>query len=72
MKIFIWNRVNHATDSYHHEGGVAVISLSLEEARRLLEKKAPKCGALIEPPDFHSDIITSEQKVFIFPDAGCC
>lgn len=75
MKIFIWYRVDHATDNYHHEGGISIIAGDLGEAREQLhkEKVPPNCGAFHYKPD-HEFLLgqLASPAVFVFPDAGCC
>lgn len=75
MKIFIWERVENLTDSYHHEGGLVIVAESLNDARALYLKEYPNmkdCEALEIDPDFSYSVISDEAKVFLFPDAGCC
>lgn len=72
MNIYIWNRVEHATNSWHPEGGVVVFADTLEEAIYLANAKD---GCEIkgeEKPDEVRACSEGEKKVFIMPDAGCC
>lgn len=75
MKLFIWHRVDNATDNYHSEGGVAVIADSLERAREILKPRTGKndreCEALTTEPDVVREC-EGPDAVFVFPDAGCC
>lgn len=70
MKIFIWHRIEHATDNYHPEGGVVAIARDLDRAVQLAAGK----GATIDKtPDRTLDVHDSTaEEVFIFQDAGCC
>lgn len=73
--LYIWNSVSDLTDNYHNGGGVVVVAPSLERARKIIKENCysehpDKCGALTEPPDHVIDL--SEERCFIFPDAGCC
>lgn len=71
MKIFIWQTIDKCTSNYHPEGGVVVVAENLERAKEL----ALGSGAEIkedEKPDAVYDVAQAEEKVFIFPDAGCC
>lgn len=76
MRIFIWERVEHATTSYHPEGGIAVVARSLEEARgRLREGHVPeKCEAFSVNPDYEYRLDGEgiDPTVILFPDSGCC
>ena len=72
MKVFVWQRIKHATDSYHEEGGVVVFAESEEAARELALAK----GATIAPdeaPDDVRDVFSGGiAAIYIMPDAGCC
>lgn len=71
MKIFIWRRIEKCSSYWHPEGGVVVVAENLERAKAL----ALVNGAEIkddEKPDAVYDVAQAEEKVFIFPDAGCC
>ena len=70
MKVFIWQRINHATDNYHPEGGVVAIAEDLGRAVQLAAGK----GAIIDKrPDRTLDVCDgASEEVFIFQDAGCC
>lgn len=74
MQLFIWNRVDHATDNYHNEGGVVVIADTLERARAMLDghgdRSAP-CGAMTADPDVTRECAGPEY-IAIHADAGCC
>jgi hypothetical protein len=71
MKIFIWQRIEHCSGNYHEEGGVAVVADNLDRAIRIAIEKG--CKFLPEEkPDYEEEIIAHDEKVFIFPDTGCC
>lgn len=77
MKIFIFQYLDGLTDNYHHGGGAVVIAESLERARELLNDAAPddddeRTGYHTVMPDSFYDVAAMEEKVFIFPDSGCC
>jgi hypothetical protein len=78
MKIFIWENVSHVSDSYHGGGGVAVVAATLERARELLPSPKPygedvkRCEAHDVAPTATYETTASEERVFVFPDAGCC
>ena len=73
-KIFIWERVDYATLSYHDEGGIAVVADDLDDARRVLSGMVPtNCGAFSEDPTRTFDLSGNHDRcTFVFPDAGCC
>lgn len=74
MKIFIWENVTGLTHSYHDGGGTIVFAESLEKARDLLKAKGVSntSEAFSTEPDYETLAPHSEERVFIFPDAGCC
>lgn len=69
MKLFIWQRIDRATDNYHPEGGVVAIARDLDRAVQLAAGK----GATIDKaPDRTLDVRdNTSEEVFIFQDAGC-
>ena len=72
-KMFVWENVDGLTGNYHDGGGTVVIADNLDAARKLLEKQTGKgCSAMKDEPDYSASVGSDEDKVFIFPDAGCC
>ncbi len=69
MKIFIWDYVGELTDNYHSDGGLVVIADNDVRARALAEEQGVKFDN--EPYVSHGTDAT-EEKVYIFRDAGCC
>ncbi len=69
-RIFIWESVDPISGSWHSGGGLAIIADDLAAARAMLEY--PDCTAHAEPSDFEAAIEATEDKMFVFPDAGCC
>jgi len=72
MKVFVWERIEKCSDSYHPEGGVVVFA-ETEERARLIAKEKTDCEISInEKPDDIREVLGGEEKVYIMPDAGCC
>lgn len=74
-KMYVWQYVEGLTCNYHDGGGALVIAESLEFARRLLQETdgvSTSCGALTEEPTYSASVEEEGDRVFIFPDAGCC
>ena len=77
MNIYIWELIGQGlTSNYHSGGGVAVVAPTRERADELLRESArgddPLDGEL-DPVDAIYELDGDyEEKVFIFPDAGCC
>ena len=69
-KVFIWNNVDNLTDRYHSEGGLVVIADNLQDAGILAMEKGVRFND--ETPTVYELKDTVEDKVYIFPDAGCC
>ena len=69
-KVFIWSYVDNLTDNYHSGGGLVVIADNLEDAKILAMEKGVKFDDEIPTVYELKDIV--EDKVYIFPDAGCC
>lgn len=66
--LFVWGQVSGITDNYHDGGCVAAIADSLDAARQLIGRGEP----MTAPPDFTAPVQCDEDRVFVFPDAGCC
>jgi hypothetical protein len=71
MKVFVWERVEKCTDSYHPEGGVVVFANDEERARDLAKVEYCRIG-YNEKPDYVRTVYGEGERVFLFPDAGCC
>lgn len=72
MRVFIWERVSHATFNYHSEGGVVVFAETENRAREIANAVEGCSIEMNEAPDHIRDVDGGEEAVFIFPDAGCC
>ena len=77
MNIYIWKRLNNVTESYHPEGGLAIVARNLDHAKEVL--KGSEVGYqenlpnLDTPPDAVYTLANDEEPgVFVFPDQGCC
>jgi hypothetical protein len=72
VKVFVWDRVDTVTDSYHCGGGVVVFAETEGRARELANKVE---GCSIKPeehPVESRECGGNIESVFIMPDAGCC
>lgn len=75
MQLFVWQDVSDLTSNYHDNGGVLAIADSLERARQIILEfpdVGSKCEVMLQDPDFTAFVTDSEEKVMVFPDAGCC
>ena len=78
MKVFVWQRIQHATSHYHPQGGVVVFAENVQRARELAAQNStdegkPECVITVdEAPDAVREVVGGEEAVYIMPDAGCC
>ena len=76
MLMYLWENVGEGlTGNWHSGGGAVVISHDLEGARKLLEKNGVSkgCEVFTREPDYKVRVEEEwEERIFIFPDAGCC
>lgn len=72
MKVFVWNRIENATGSYHSEGGLVVFADTEERARELANAECDCELKTEELPDDVREVIGGVECVYIMPDAGCC
>lgn len=84
MKVYVYPYMEKLTDNYHSGGGAVVMTdrdpkIVLQEHRQKThdsDNADVPCPQVEFPDDeppptvFESD--ATEEKVFIFPDAGCC
>lgn len=67
MRMFVWEYIGGLTDRWHSGGGLMVVAETVERAREI----AP--GNTSGEPDAVYELEGEpEEKVFIFPDSGCC
>lgn len=75
MKAFLWYNIDVASLSWHTEGSVLVEAETLSRAREIAVimdgKKAVKMSVDGEP-DAVFESSSKEEKIWVFPDAGCC
>lgn len=76
MIILIFDFIAELTSSYHNGGGLVVIARCIESAKKLI-----KTDGYIRITDNEwshviiyplQETIDTEEKLFIFPNAGCC
>jgi hypothetical protein len=72
MKMFIWEREEKVTDNYHDEAGIAVIAATLERAQIMIIEYSKGAWRSSTPQNSYDLEGSPEEKLFIFPDAGCC
>ena len=72
-KMFVWEDVDGLTHNWHDGGGAVVIADNLEVARELLRTNGVHGrDVFVREPNFAASVAGEEDRVFIFPDAGCC
>jgi hypothetical protein len=82
MKVFVWQDLSCMSRAFHKAGGIIVIADSLDRAREILkednhwnmEEGSSMSTALNTDPAIIIDSIAApeEEKIFYFPNAGCC
>lgn len=72
MRIFLWQRIEKATNNYHGEGGLVVFADTEERARELANTERGCELKADELPDDVREVIGGVECVYIMPDAGCC
>jgi hypothetical protein len=87
LRIFIWKYVPDITAREHNGGGLLVVAKDLERANALLETEpiyefdswhADDKSNIVgyvgarSNPDFIFNTDETEERVLLFPDAGCC
>lgn len=77
MYIFIFQDIREGlTDNWHSGGGAAVIAESHQRAKELLSSKADDLSVEDIPECVGSFALFAlegaNEKVYIFPDKGCC
>ena len=72
MKVFIWNNVNQCSNNWHSDGGVVVFADTEERAREIANLEDGCNIAPNEQSDDVREVVGGEERVYIFPNAGCC
>jgi hypothetical protein len=72
MKVFLWERVDYATNNYHPEGGVVVFAETEERARELANAERGCSIRESELPNEVREVDGGAERVYIMQDAGCC
>ena len=71
MKAYLWYDISYASDSYHTEGTVLIEAATLERAREL-GKETDRNMTIDDEPTKVFKSNSTEEKVWVFPNAGCC
>jgi len=76
LKLYLWEYVDHVSDNWHPEGGLVVIA---EDMKRAMELIYIEGCIKLSSKELEEVIIydlnplkTYEEKIYVFPDAGCC
>jgi hypothetical protein len=71
--MWIFQRLDCVSDNYHPGGGAVIVANDEADARALVSESATLS---VKDGDWATaivyDVESSERRVFIFPDAGCC
>jgi hypothetical protein len=73
MKMFIWMSAEMVSSRYHSDGGLMVIASTEERARELANGTEDVVVSPGNTVDHVYELLGApEEKVLVFPDAGCC
>jgi hypothetical protein len=74
MKVFIWFNIDQLTDNHHSDGGLVVIADNEQDARIIAMERGVVFSDDEKPEVYKLDDehLGSKNKIFIFPNAGCC
>jgi len=70
MKVFVWERVDKCSDSYHEAGGVVVFADTLDRAFEIANVGGCQIRRDEEPDEVRE--VEGGEAVYVMPDAGCC
>ena len=70
MKVFVWNRIENASRSWHSEGGLVVFAETLERAIVLANEKYAFPTEAEKPDEVRE--VDGDEACYVMPDAGCC
>lgn len=73
MNVYIFEHIDKLTQNYHNEGGLVIIAKDKKSAKKLINTNT---HIEVTAKEWENVIIYSvnatEEKLYIFPDAGCC
>jgi hypothetical protein len=85
MKAFLWHNIDVVSNCFHSDGSVLIVAETVERARELgvltesdynFETKETTTKTIKMTIDRDPDAVFNanelEEKVFVFPNAGCC
>lgn len=74
MRIFIFERIEECSDSYHAEGGLVVIAEDETQAKQMIAQAEHTNVTEEEWAKAESFYIEGSPtpRIWTFPDAGCC
>lgn len=79
MKAYLWHEIENVSWNYHEEGSVLIEAETLKRAREIAFFKDPfnddkltSMEGIEREPDRIFDSDAKEEKVWVFPNAGCC
>lgn len=80
MKAFLWHSISKVSSNYHEHGSVLIEAETVERAREIavfqdyLDDESPliKMVGVDSDPSAIFESTSTQEKVWVFPDAGCC
>ena len=76
MKLYIWEYLDGLTEAYHSGGGLVIVTdRTVNEVWDSYTPAEYPCkGVLRKLPeaDTTMEVVSDKERVWVFPDAGCC
>lgn len=70
MKAFLWYGLDKVSNCFHEEGSVLIEAETIERAREMANESCIRDVSKEPNAIFESN--SKKEKMWIFPDAGCC
>lgn len=72
MKVFVWEYLDEVSGAYHSDGGLLVVAETLDAAVKLAETNPYVKVGDEQPTVVYETSPDAEERVMVFPNAGCC
>ena len=71
MNAYLWHQIKHCSDNYHENGSVLIQAKTVERAREIGTANYGPMDICGEPDEVFM-CNSTEEKIWVFPNAGCC
>ena len=74
MNVYVFDYIGRLTDRWHPEGGLVIVAQDEDRARELIEQDRE---TIVDDEEWREVVVyptsdDAEERVYKFPDAGCC